>query len=299
VLLKSERDGGTDGATGPSTEALAGLLSARPDLARRLALVSFSHVDYRLGALADMAAVNRLAHDAGALTLWDLSHSVGAVPIDLTGSPGTGEARSDGPGDGADLAVGCTYKYLNSGPGAPAFLYVRREHQARLRQPIQGWFGQRDQFAMGPNYDPAPGIDGFLTGTTPVLGAITLESSVGLLSEIGIARLRERSLALTSWLIDLTDAMLVPLGFTMATPRDPRRRGGHVALRHPDAYRISRALSEQALVVGDFREPDLLRLAPVAAYTTFTDVWDACDRIRTLVERGAHLRVDTHRRRVT
>ncbi len=285
-----------DSIGGPSAEAVADELRRRSDLANRLALVSFSHVDYRSGALADMAAINRVAHRAGALALWDLSHSVGAVPVDLTGDA---DETGTGAGSGADLAVGCTYKYLNGGPGAPAFLYVRREHQKRLRQPVQGWFGQRDQFAMAPEYDPAPGIDGFLTGTTPVLGAIAVETSGGLLSEIGIGRLRERSMALTGWLIDLTDAMLAPLGFTVATPRDARRRGGHVALRHPDAYRISRALTEQARVIGDFREPDLLRLAPVAASTTYTDVWDACSRIRDLVERGAHLRLDTRRSRVT
>jgi kynureninase len=243
-----------------------------------VALVCLSHVNYRSGALADMAAITAAVHDAGAMMLWDLSHAVGAVPIELHRS-------------GVQLAVGCTYKYLNGGPGAPAFLYVRRELQDVLRQPIQGWFGQRDQFAMGHPYDPQPGIAHFLTGTPSVLGLVAIEAGLEVLAGVGIGALRAKSTALTELVVALWRAWLEPLGFTLGSPADPARRGGHVALRHPDAYRIDRALIERAGVVTDFRAPDRIRLAPVAAYTRFTEVWDAMDRLRRLVEAGEHLAV--------
>jgi kynureninase len=189
-----------DGALGPET-----------------ALVCLSVVDYRSGAWVDMAAVTSAVHDAGGLVLWDCSHAVGSVPIDLEGA-------------GADLAVGCTYKYLDGGPGAPAFLYVRREHQDRLRQPIQGWFGQRDQFAMGHPYDPVPGIGRYLAGTPPVIALTAVEASVDLLARTGISALRAKSVALTEYLIALWRAWLEPLGVALGSPPDPAQRGGHVAL---------------------------------------------------------------------
>lgn len=247
-------------------------------LGPEVALVCLSHVNYRSGALADMAAITAAVRGAGAMMLWDLSHSVGAVPIDLDGA-------------GVELAVGCTYKYLNGGPGAPAFLYVRRELQDALRQPIQGWFGQRDQFAMGHPYDPQPGIGHFLTGTPSVLGLVAIEAGLEVLARAGIEALRARSTKLTELVVALWREWLVPLGFTLGSPADPARRGGHVALRHPDAWRIDRALIERANVVPDFRAPDRIRLAPVAAYTRFTEVWDAMDRLRRLVEAGEHLAV--------
>jgi kynureninase len=269
-----------DELSGPTVAALARLLD------QRTALVSLSHVDYRSGALADMAAINAAAHDAGALTLWDLCHSAGAVPIELDRS-------------GADLAVGCTYKYLNAGPGAPAFLYVRREHVKGLRQPIWGWFGQRDQFAMAQGYDPAPDVSRFLVGTPHVLGAALVEEGAALLAEAGIGRLRAKGIALTELLIALYDAWLAPLGLTLASPRDPEARGSHVAIGHPDAFRICRALIERAGVIPDFRAPDRIRLGPAPIVTRFTDVWDAMDRLRTVVSDGVHETVDPTRARVT
>ncbi len=269
-------------------DAVDGLRPA--DLERALgdetALVCLSLVDYRSGAWADLTAVTAAVHAVGALMLWDCSHAVGSVPIDLEGS-------------GADLAVGCTYKYLNGGPGAPAFMYVRAEHRDRLRQPIQGWFGQRDQFAMGPRYDPVPGIGRFQSGTPPVIALVAVEAAVDLLARTGIAALRAKSVALTEYLIGLADAWLEPLGFMLGSPRDPAHRGGHVALRHPDAYRIDRALIERADVIPDFRAPDVVRLAPVAAYTRFVDVWEAMDRLRRLVAAGEHEAVSGERARVT
>jgi len=234
------------------------------------ALVSLSHVAYRSGALADMAQISAIVHQAGALVLWDLCHSAGSVPVRLDN-------------DGADLAVGCTYKYLNAGPGAPAFLYVRRDLQERLRQPIQGWFSQRDQFAMGPSYDPVPGITRFTTGTPNILGTVAVEEGARLLGDAGIDALRAKGILLTSYLIALADAWLGALGATLASPRDPARRGSHVCLRHPEAWRISQALI-QAGVVGDYRAPGRLRLGPAPITTRFTDVWDAMDTIRRIIE---------------
>jgi kynureninase len=250
------------------------------------ALVCLSLVDYRSGAWADLTAVTSAVHAVGGLMLWDTSHAVGSVPIDLEAA-------------GADVAVGCTYKYLSGGPGAPAFMYVRREHQDRLRQPIQGWFGQRDQFAMGPRYDPVPDVGRFQSGTPPVIALVAVEAAVDLLARTGITALRAKSVALTEYLIALADAWLEPLGFDLGSPRDAARRGGHVALRHDDAYRIDRALIERAAVIPDFRAPDVVRLAPVAAYTRFVDVWEAMDRLRRLVAAGEHEAFSGERDRVT
>lgn len=251
-----------------------------------VALLTLSHVGYRSGALEDMAAINAAAHKAGALTLWDLSHSVGSVPIALDATA-------------TDLAVGCTYKYLNGGPGAPAFLYVRRELQDALRQPIWGWFGQRDQFAMGPAYQPEPGIGHFLVGTPSVLGALAVEEGVKLLATVGIEALRAKGMRLTSFLIDLAEEWLYPLGFTLGSPSDAERRGSHVSLRHPEAYRICRALIEDAAVIPDFRTPDSVRLGPAPAYTRYVDVWDALDRLRQLVASESYRRFERELARVT
>jgi len=269
-----------DDVNGPLPDQIAGALD--PDVA----LVCLSHVAYRSGAVADLPAITAAAHEVGALVLWDLCHSVGAVPMGLTAAE-------------ADLAVGCTYKYLNAGPGAPAFLYVRRQLQEQLRQPIWGWFGQHDQFAMAPEYDPEPGIGSFLTGTPGVLGVVAVEEGVKLLAEAGLDRLRAKGMALTQLAVELADAWLAPLGFEVASPRDPTRRGSHLTLRHPEARAISRALIEDARVVGDFRAPDRLRLGPAPLYTRFVDVWDACDRIRGLVSSGGHRRRPDRRTRVT
>ena len=242
--------------------------AVRAAVDERTAVLSLSHVAYRSGALADMAAVTAIAHEAGALMLWDLCHSAGAVPVELDAS-------------GADLAIGCTYKYINAGPGAPAFLYVRGELQDAISQPVWGWFGQRDQFAMGPGYDPAPGIDRFLTGTPQIIGTAAVQEGARLLGEAGMGRLRAKGVALTELLIGLADEWLAPHGFTVASPRDSARRGAHVTLHHRDAWQLSQALIK-AGVVGDYRPPDRLRLGPAPITTRFTDVWDALDALRRI-----------------
>jgi kynureninase len=249
-------------------------------------IVVLSHVGYRTGALADLPALQAAARERGATLIWDLSHSAGAVPVDLGAA-------------GAELAVGCTYKYLNAGPGAPAYLYVARALQAELRSPIWGWFGQREQFAMERDYDPEPSVRRFLAGTPHILGLAAVEEGARLTAEAGIAALHRKAVALTELIVALHDAWLAPLGFRLGTPRDPAARGSHVALQHPQAWQITRALIERAGVVPDFRGPDAVRLGVAPLYTRHADVWDALARLRELVARGEHERVDPRPGRVT
>ncbi len=265
----------------PTAEALRAACAGR-----EVALVVFSLVHYRSGALADAATVSAAAHELGALVLWDVSHAAGSVEVDLRGV-------------GADLAVGCTYKYLNAGPGAPAFLWVRAELVEQLVSPIPGWFGAADQFAMGPSYVPAAGIERFLAGTPPIVALAAVEPGVALLAEAGMPAVAAKGRALTALAIALHDQWLAPLGFTLATPRDPWARGAHVALVHPDAWRICRALIEHARVVPDFRRPDVVRLGLPALTTSYTEVFDALARLRDLVAAGDHERADGAPRRVT
>jgi len=233
-----------------------------------VALVTLSLVNYRSAAIADLAGITRLAHEAGALVVWDLSHAAGAVPVDLEGA-------------GVDLAVGCTYKYLNGGPGAPAWLYVRSRLQGELRSPIQGWFGQRDQFAMGQGFDPADGIRGWLAGTPGILALAAVQEGVRMVAEAGIDRIRAKSVALTSYAVELHDAWLAPLGFDLGSPRDPGRRGSHVAVRHPDARRLCERLIASR-VIPDFREPDSIRLGFSPLTTSFGEIHAGMAHLREL-----------------
>ena len=187
---------------------------------------------------------------------------------------------------------------MNAGPGAPGFLYVRESLQPRLRQPIWGWFSQRDQFAMGPRYDPAPGIDAFLTGTPNIIGSVAVEEGARLLGEAGIGQLRAKSIELTTYLIALADEWLVPLGFTLASPREATRRGAHVTFRHDDAWQISQALIRDG-VIGDFRSPDCLRLGPVPLYTSFAAIWSAMDRLRDIAATKSYADIPLEQSTVT
>jgi kynureninase len=237
----------------------------------RTALVCLSHVAYRSGALLDMKAFTRVAHAVDALVLWDLSHSAGAVAVPLESS-------------GADLAAGCSYKYLNGGPGAPAYVYVRRELQDRLQQPLWGWFGRRDQFRMANDFEPAEGIDRFLSGAPSILSSVAIEPGIQLLAEAGIGALQEKGRQLTELIVRLADEWLAPFGVSLASPRDSRKRGSHVTLRHSDAKAIVKSLIADA-VIPDFRPPDLIRLGPAPLYTRHVDVWDAMDRFRSICAR--------------
>jgi kynureninase len=250
------------------------------------ALVVLSHTAYRSGALADLATITDVARRHDAHVVWDLSHSVGAVPVELRDA-------------GVELAVGCTYKYLNSGPGAPAWLYVAEEVQPRLRSPIWGWFAQEDQFSMDRDYEPVRGIGRFAAGTPTIVGVAAVEEGVRIVAEAGIDRLREKSIALTELLVALHDEWLAPLGFELGSPREAAKRGSHVALRHPEAWPICRAMIERASVIPDFRGPDSIRLGIAPLYTRFADVWDAIDRVRRLVESGEYREVDAGPARVT
>ncbi len=251
-----------------------------------VALVTLSHVAYRSGARADLHAITEAAHAAGALVLWDLSHSAGAVPADLEEH-------------GVDLAVGCTYKYLNAGPGAPAFLYVRSELQEELRTPIQGWFGQRDQFAMERPYEPAEGVVRFLAGSPQVLGLVAVRAGAELVAEAGIDAIDAKGGALTAYAVELHDSLLAPLGVELGTPRDPARRGAHVSFRHAEAWRTCRALIERAGVIPDYRGPDTVRFGFPPLYTRFADVRGAVERLRRVLEREEYLEVDPSLTRVT
>jgi kynureninase len=240
----------------------------------RTALVALTHVAYKSAFRYDMQQVTGWAHRAGALVLWDLSHSAGAMPLALNAWD-------------VDLAVGCTYKYLNGGPGSPAFLYVRRDLQRVLMQPIWGWFAAREPFAFAPDFDPAAGIDRFRAGTPPMLSMKALEPALDLILEAGLDHVRAKSEQQTEYLIYLADQWLAPLGFALGSPREVARRGSHVSLRHPEGYRISRALIDSpppaARVIGDFRPPDNIRLGVAPLYNTFLDVYRALDRIRAVV----------------
>jgi kynureninase len=245
----------SDPIDGPTVDDVAAVLRRHPD---DVALVTLSHVNYRSAAIADLAAITALAHAAGALVLWDLSHSAGSVPVGLAEH-------------GVDLAVGCTYKYLNGGPGAPAYLYIRSDLQAELRNPIQGWFGQAEQFEMGQGFRPMAGIGGWLTGTPGVLGLAAAEEGIRISVEAGIEAIRAKGVALTGYAIALHDAWLAPLGFTLGSPRDAARRGSHVSVRRADARELTQALMA-AGVIPDFRAPDSVRLGLSPLTTSFSDV---------------------------
>ena len=233
------------------------------------ALVVLSHVAYRSAWLADLPAITSLVHGAGALALWDLCHSAGSVPMGLDAAD-------------VDLAVGCTYKYLNGGPGSPAFVYVAGRLLGEIIQPIQGWMGAADVFAMGPDYLPAAGIRRMLSGTPPVVGMLALQDMLALVDEAGIEAVRAKSVALTERAIALADAVLGPLGVVVASPRDPDRRGGHVTLDHPLMREVTAALWERD-VIPDFREPQGLRLGLSPLSTSYDEVDRGIDAIRDVL----------------
>jgi kynureninase len=250
------------------------------------ALVLLSHVQFKSGFLYDAAAVTRACHHAGALVLWDLSHSAGAVPVELDAWD-------------ADFAVGCTYKYLNGGPGSPAYLYANRRLQEDACSPIWGWFGQRTPFAFDLDYTPAAGVGRFLAGSPPILSMQAIEPGVDLLLEAGMDALRAKSIALTTYFIGLFDELLAPLGFSLGTPRQAEQRGSHISLRHPEGYRINCALIQEMNVIPDFREPDHIRIGFAPIYTTFQDAWETTDRLRTVLREKRFLHYSEKRQAVT
>ena len=233
------------------------------------ALVVLNHVSYRSAYLADAQELTRIVHDAGALVLWDLCHSAGSVPVHAD--------RWE-----FDLAVGCTYKYLNGGPGSPAFAYVRDDLHAVLRQPIQGWFGTADLFAMGPEYVPARGIRRFVSGTSPISAMIAMQDTLAMIEEAGMAAVRAKSLALTSFAIDVADEWLGPLGVTLGTPRDPEERGSHVLLQHAEMREVTARLWQRD-VVPDYRDVGGLRVGLAPLSTSFEEVYRGLDATRVVL----------------
>jgi kynureninase len=274
------RIGSQDGGITPDLDALAAAID------NTTALVTLSHVTFKSGYLYDMTTVTDLAHSNGALVIWDLSHSAGAVPISLDAC-------------NADFAIGCTYKYLNGGPGAPAFLYVSTNLQEQAASPIWGWWGQKSPFAFNLDYTPAPGVARFLTGSQPILSMLAMEAALDPLLEAGMNPLRLKSLLLSEYLIYLADTTLAPLGFSLGSPRTAEQRGSHVSLRHPEGYRINRALIEEMNVLPDFREPDNLRLGLTPLYTSFVDIWQGVNRIRRVVEENLYVKYPPDRQTVT
>jgi kynureninase len=254
----------------------------------RVAVLMLTHVNYRTGAMHDMAALTRRAHDAGALVIWDLAHSAGAVPVDLNAA-------------GADFAVGCGYKYLNGGPGAPAFVFVAERHLATLAdrtfaQPLSGWIGHRAPFDFVSDYAPARGIDRFAVGTPSILALAALHCGVDTVLAAGIDALRAKSVALTELFIALVEQRCAGLGLALATPRDPQRRGSQVSFAHEHAWPVMQALVARG-VIGDFRAPDILRFGFAPLYVRFVDVWDAVEALREVLANRAWDRPEFRRRK--
>jgi kynureninase len=263
-------------------QSIKGISVETDDLARLIdadtSLVSLSHVAYKTAFLYDMFEVNEMAREAGALTLWDLSHSAGAVPVELNRS-------------GADLAVGCTYKYLNGGPGAPAFLYVRKELQEKMNNPVWSWFGHKAPFAFDPDFKPADGIERFVISTPGILSMSAMEPGLDLILEAGMDTLHAKSVLQGDLLMQMIRQELVPLGFTLASPLSVHQRGSHISIQHEKAYAINRAMIEpldpaKPSIIPDFRPPNLIRLGIAPLYTSFKDLYVAVERIKEIVETG-------------
>ena len=243
----------------------------RSVVGEQTALAVFSHVAYRSGYIADAAGITAAVHDAGGLVLWDLCHSGGSVRAELDDW-------------GADLAVGCTYKYLNGGPGSPAWAYVAQRHHGSLQQPVWGWLGRRDAFRMEQGYQPAEGIRSFVSGTPPILGMVPLDASLDLVEEAGMDAIRAKSVELTELVVRIADAWLAPLGVEVASPRDAAQRGGHVTLRRNGFRAVTATLWEEG-VIPDYRDPDGIRIGVSPLSTSFSEVVEGMQALRDAIER--------------
>ena len=263
-----------------TTEVLA------PYLNDDVALVTLEVIQYRSGARSDIKSITDQVRAIGGLVVWDASHAVGAIEMNLDAS-------------GADLCVGCTYKYGNSGPGAPAWLYVSTRVQKELQVPIQGWFAQEAQFEMGPVFERAAGIRGFQIATPPIMGMRSVKSAFTMISQAGITEIAKKAAVGTDLMIDLFDAWLAPLGMELHTPRDSSQRGGHISIVHPDAAQICVALRKISNVIPDYRAPNTIRLAISPLPTSYVEVWDGFDRLRDLVASGRYKEIDESGSRVT
>ncbi len=262
--------GNLDCARFPLAEAFDDVMAA---IDENTAIVSLTHTNYKTGRLYDMAAITRRAHAVGALVVWDLCHTAGAMPCDLNGCD-------------ADFAVGCGYKYFNGGPGAPAFVFVARRHQAQVRQPLTGWHGHARPFEFTHDYAPGTGIDRMLVGTASQLGLIALEQALQAFDGVDMQQLRRKSEQMTDLFIRLVEQELAPYGFGLASPRDAAQRGSQVSLTHAEGYAIMQALIARG-VIGDFRAPEILRFGFAVLYVSFRDVWNAVAIIKDVMATGA------------
>jgi len=251
----------------------------KPYLNDDVALVTISVVAYRSGALHNIKELTDLVRSHGALMVWDASHAVGAVDMQFDR-------------DGVDLAVGCTYKYGNSGPGSPAWLYVSKRIQAELQMPIQGWFAQRNQFLMGSQFDQVEGMRGFQIASPSIIGLLCIDEGFGMIEEATIAQINAKASKGTEMMIDLFDQWLVPLGYELVTPRDSKLRGGHISTYHPDAAQIARGLRDEMKVIPDYRAPNSIRLAISPLATSYVEVFDGFERIRDYTESGKYKGLD-------
>lgn len=253
------------------------------------ALLSLSHVTFKSAYMYDMKAITRAAHAKGIMVLWDLSHAAGAVPIHLN------ECE-------ADLAVGCSYKYLNAGPGSPAFIYVRKDLQEKISQPLWGWLGDADPFKFNLSYTPSHNIRQFITSSPPILTMKTMEAGLDIILEAGMDNIREKSRQQSEYLIFLFEKKLYSLGFTLGSPHESHERGSHVTLRHPEAYRINRALIEGLggrRLIPDFREPDNIRLGITPLYVTFEEIYHGIELIKKITEEKLYEKLPAERLEVT
>ncbi|MBT3669162.1 MAG: kynureninase [Chloroflexi bacterium] len=268
-----------DGIMGPEKKIISNITD-------KTALVTLSHTTFKSGYTYDLIKITQAAHQKGALTIFDLSHSVGSMPIHLNK-------------DNVDMAVGCTYKYLNGGPGAPAFIYIRKDLMEKLINHIYGWMGKKDMFDFSLEYDPDPTIRQFLTGTIPVLSTLLIENGVNLILEAGIDNLRQKSIKQTDYLINLWNDELKKIGFSMNSPIETSRRGSHISLGHEEGWRIDQALINDMKVIPDFRTPNLLRLGIAPLYTSYVDIYKAIQRIKEVVEQGIYKKYSKEKLKVT
>jgi kynureninase len=286
ITLNNDGMGGPNAQDIPNKKELITAEALEPFLSEDVALVTLQAIHYRSGSRPDIKAITDLCRKFGILVVWDCSHAIGAIELNLDAN-------------GVDLAVGCTYKYGNSGPGGTAWLYVNKRIQKELRVPIQGWFSQKDQFTMGPFFEPADDIRRFQIASPSIIGMRMIQASFKMIEEATIEAIEHKANVGTEMMIALFDAWLAPLGFELLTPRNPKQRGGHITIGHPDAKKIANAMRSIIKVVPDYRTPDSIRLAIAPLPTSYTEVWDGFLRLKELVETKKYLEIQDNGSRVT
>lgn len=286
ITLNNDGQGGPGAVEVNAENELISPVELERYLSDDVALVTLQAIHYRSGARPDIEGITKLVRKYGGLVVWDCSHAIGAIKLDFDKN-------------GVDLAIGCTYKYGNSGPGSPGWLFVRKELQTQLRVPIQGWFAQEKQFEMGPFFEPADTIRRFQIASPSIIGIRGVEVSFEMIQRAGIEKIENKAATGTQLMIELFDAWLKPLGFELGTPREWEKRGGHIILIHQDAKQIALALRKLSDVIPDYREPNAIRLAISPLPTSYCEVWDGFERLRKLVESGEYKTVSMDGNRVT